>query len=86
MGTVPSVVACARNSWTPASAVLIRRGPPTGSLPGPATTGVPSPGECRSQNMKLPRRPAAVQFRPVQPHHVRQSATAPAYVRVVDSA
>ncbi|MFJ7497384.1 hypothetical protein ACIQZB_40965 [Streptomyces sp. NPDC097727] len=84
---MPNVVACARNSRTPASTVLIRRGPRTGSLPGPATTGVPSPGEYLNQNMKLPRRPAAVvRSRPVHPHHVRWSATAPAYVRVVDSA
>ena len=40
--------------------------------PGPATTGLPSPVECRNQNMKLPSRPAAVvQSRPVQRHHVR---------------
>ncbi|MFE1323894.1 hypothetical protein [Streptomyces sp. NPDC058741] len=52
--------------------MLIRRGPRTGSLPGPATTSLSSPGERRSQNMKLPRRPAAVvQSRPVHRHQVR---------------
>ncbi|MFD4860356.1 hypothetical protein [Streptomyces atratus] len=69
---MPNVVPCARNSRTPASTVLIRRGPRTGSLPGPATTSLSSPGECRSQNMKLPSRPAAVvQSRPVHRHQVR---------------
>ena len=94
-GAVPSVTACTTMPRTAASTALTRRADLAGAVPGPASTTAPGPASmpdtsgpaCASHVMNSPSCPLpACQSLPVRAHHRRNSAIAPAYALVVDSA
>jgi predicted metal-binding membrane protein len=94
-GAVPSVTACTIIPRTAVRTALTRRADLAGTAPGPASTTAPGSASmpdaagpaCASHVMNSPSCSApACQSFPVRAHHRRNSAIAPAYALVVDSA